>query len=134
MAPLDALLAAPVADLLRAQAAVDAPLNRDVRGDGGVARRGAHVPARRRRRRPARNRRSTAVRAGSAAGVPLVVGTTADEWNLFHVQARIAGALDDDGLRRKVGRFVPGDRVDDVIDAYRRARPAPTPTGCSARP
>ncbi len=120
---LDALLAAPVTDLLRAQAAVDAPLNRDVRGDGGVAVGaltfqpvvgGDVLP------QPP----LAAVRAGRAAGVPLVAGTTADEWNLFHVQARIAGALDDDGLRRKVGRFVPGDRVDDVIDAYRRALPS----------
>ncbi len=125
---LDALLAAPVTDLLRAQAAVDAPLNRDVRGDGGVAVGaltfqpvvgGDVLP------QPP----LAAVRAGRAAGVPLVAGTTADEWNLFHVQARIAGALDDDGLRRKVGRFVPGDRVDDVIDAYRRARPSADPDG-----
>jgi para-nitrobenzyl esterase len=125
---LDALLAAPVTDLLRAQAAVDAPLNRDVRGDGGVAVGaltfqpvvgGDVLP------QPP----LAAVRAGRAAGVPLVAGTTADEWNLFHVQARIAGALDDDGLRRKVGRFVPADRVDDVIDAYRRARPSADPDG-----
>ena len=32
-----------------------------------------------------------AVRDGSAAGVRLVAGTTADEWNLFHLQARLSG-------------------------------------------
>jgi para-nitrobenzyl esterase len=130
---LDALLAAPVADLLRAQAAVDAPLNRAVRGDGGVAVGaltfqpvvgGDVLP------QPP----LAAVRAGRSAGLPLVAGTTAHEWNLFHVLARIAGALDADGLRRKVARFVPADRVDDVIDAYRRARPAADPDGllCAA--
>jgi para-nitrobenzyl esterase len=130
---LDALLAASVADLLRAQAAVDDPLNPAVRSDGGVAVGvltfqpvvgGDVLP------QPP----LAAVRAGSAAGVPLVAGTTADEWNLFHLPARIAGALDADGLRRKVGRFAPADRVDDLIDAYRRARPSADPDGllCAA--
>ena len=68
-----------------------------------------------------------AVRSGSAAGVPLVVGTTADEWNIFHLQARIAGALDEQKLRRRVARMVPADRIDDVIDAYRHARPGADP-------
>ena len=39
-----------------------------------------------------------------AAGVPLVIGTTADEWNLFHMAARQAGPLDEGKLRRRLGR------------------------------
>ena len=121
-ASAEALLAAPVDDLLQAQAAVDAPLNQEVRGEGGVAVGaltfqpvvdGAVVP----------EHPLHAVGAGSAAGVPLVVGTTADEWNLFHVPSRMAGALDDDRLRRRVARVVPADRVDDVIDLYRSVVP-----------
>ena len=132
-AAVDGLLAAPVDDVLRAQAEVDTPLNESVRGADGIpvgvltfqpVVDGAIVP------RPPLE----AVRAGDAAGIPLVVGTTADEWNIFHLQARMAGALDDDKLRRRVGRMVPADRVDDVIDAYRHARPGADPDGvlCAA--
>ena len=122
----DALLDAPVADLLAAQADVDAPLNQEVRGAGGVAVGaltfqpvvgGELLP----------DHPLDAIRAGSAATVPLVAGTTADEWNLFHVTSRIAGALDDERLRRRVARIVPADRVDDVLDTYRRARPDADP-------
>jgi para-nitrobenzyl esterase len=64
-----------------------------------------------------------AVAAGSAAGVPLVIGTTAEEWNLFHIRARQAGPLDEGRLRRRLGRLIGEDRVDDVMDAYRSAHP-----------
>jgi para-nitrobenzyl esterase len=119
---LEALLDAPVDEMLQAQADVDAPLNQEVRGAGGVAVGaltfqpvvgGDVLP-----RSPL-----AAVRSGSAAGIPLVAGTTAEEWNLFHVTSRIAGPLDDERLRRRVARFVPDDGVDDVLDAYRHARP-----------
>jgi para-nitrobenzyl esterase len=63
------------------------------------------------------------VAAGNAAGVPLLIGTTADEWNLFHLAARQAGPLDEGRLRRRLGRLVGEDRVDDVVAAYRHARP-----------
>ena len=123
---VEALLAAPVDDLLQAQAAVEAPLNRDVRGEGGVpvgaltfqpVTGGDLLP------RPP----LAAVLDGNAATVPLVAGTTADEWNLFHLQARIAGSLDDEALHRRVARMVPHDRVADVLDAYRHARPDADP-------
>jgi para-nitrobenzyl esterase len=122
----DGLLTAPVDQLLRAQAAVDVPTNRRVRGEGGLGPGaltfqpvvdGDTLP-----RPPIES-----VRAGDAAGVPLMVGTTADEWNIFHLQARIAGALDEGGLRRRVGRLAPADRVDDVIDVYRHADPDADP-------
>jgi para-nitrobenzyl esterase len=125
---LDWLLAAPVDDLLRVQAAVDVPNHPRVRRDGGLpfgvltfqpVVDGAVLP-----RPPVE-----AVRDGDAAGIPLVVGTNADEWNLFHVQARIAGALDDDALRRRVARLVPADRADDVIDVYRTADLGADPDG-----
>jgi para-nitrobenzyl esterase len=68
-----------------------------------------------------------AVRAGSAAGIPLVTGTTADEWNLFHFQARTAGPLDDARLADRIERVVGRDRVADTLEVYRSARPGASP-------
>jgi para-nitrobenzyl esterase len=122
-ASADGLLAAPVDDILRAQAAVDA----EVQGgagpgigrlafqpvvDGGDGDPTLPLPP------------LDAVRAGSAAGVHLIAGTTADEWNLFQIQARSNGTVTADRLRRRLARAVGDERVDDTIDAYRAARPA----------
>jgi para-nitrobenzyl esterase len=65
-----------------------------------------------------------AVRQGSGAGIPLVVGTTADEWNLFMLQE--GGELPDDQLRTRAGKLVDGDpaEVDRMLELYREARPA----------
>jgi para-nitrobenzyl esterase len=63
-----------------------------------------------------------AVREGSAAGVPLVVGTTADEWNLFAVR----DSLDDIGeerLRRRATHMLGAERGEEAIALYRAARP-----------
>jgi para-nitrobenzyl esterase len=63
-----------------------------------------------------------AIRAGSAAGVPVVVGTTAEEWNLF----ALTGSLGDIGperLRRRVARLLGDDRADEAVALYQAARP-----------
>jgi para-nitrobenzyl esterase len=75
-----------------------------------------------------------AIRGGSAAGVDVVAGTTADEWNLFHVQARTNGALSEEQVRRRFARLVGDDRVDDALAVYRSARPDADPDGlfCAA--
>ncbi len=70
-----------------------------------------------------------AVRAGRAAGVRLVAGTTADEWTMFHLQARLSGSLSDDQLQRRVARLVGDDRAGDVLDVYRASRPQADPDG-----
>jgi para-nitrobenzyl esterase len=70
-----------------------------------------------------------AVAAGHAAGVPLVTGTTADEWNLFQLRSRIAGQLTPEQARRRAALVVGDDRADDVLDAYRAARPSADPDG-----
>ncbi len=67
-----------------------------------------------------------AVRSGSAAGVDVMIGTTADEWNLFHVLRREPGGMSDEQLRRRVARVVTDDRADEVIDVYRTSRPGAT--------
>jgi para-nitrobenzyl esterase len=59
------------------------------------------------------------VRQGNAAGVPLVIGTTADEWNLFHVQFLQSGPLTEETLRRRMRRVAGPERADDALDAYR---------------
>jgi para-nitrobenzyl esterase len=65
-----------------------------------------------------------AVRAGRGAGIPLVVGTTADEWKLFMLQEG-GGELADEQLRRRAGNLVGGDpgEVDEMLALYRDARP-----------
>lgn len=63
-----------------------------------------------------------AVRAGSAAGVPLVVGTNMDEWNLFAIQDSL-GDIGPERLRRRVVRVLGEDRGDEAIELYRAARP-----------
>jgi len=118
-ASADALLALPVDDILRAQATVDAEV---LGGAGpGIGRLafqpvvdGGLLP-----RSPL-----DAIRAGSAAGINLVIGSTADEWNLFQLQARSNGAVSDERLLRRLARVVGDDRIDDTIAVYRDARPA----------
>ena len=126
-ASVEALLALPVEDVLRAQAAVETRVQTEhdrAAGPGIGALTfqpvadGAVLPS----------LALDAVRAGSAAGVHLVAGTTADEWNLFHLRDRMRGPLTEDRLRRRVARLA-GDHADDVIDAYRRARPHADPDG-----
>jgi len=65
-----------------------------------------------------------AVRDGCGAGIPLVVGTTADEWNLFMLQE--GGELPDEQLQARAGKLVGGDpaEVDRMLALYREARPA----------
>ncbi len=120
-ASADALLSAPVDEVLRAQAAIESRVQteHDRAGGPGVGALtfqpvvdGTVLPS------PALD----AVRAGGAAGVHLVVGTTADEWNLFHLRDRLSGELTDDKLRGRVAR-IAGDRAGDLLDVYRRARP-----------
>jgi para-nitrobenzyl esterase len=118
-ASADALLALPAEEILRAQATVDAEV---LGGAGpGIGRLafqpvvdGTLLP-----RSP-----FDAIRDGSAAGVDLVIGTTADEWNLFQLQARSNGNVTDDRLVRRLARVVGEDRVEDTLAVYRDARPA----------
>jgi para-nitrobenzyl esterase len=121
-ASVEALLALPVDEVLRAQAAIETRVQTgawptDGPVVGGLTFQpvvdGALLP------RPA----IESVRAGSAAGVHLVAGTTLDEWNMFHLQARLRSSLSDEQLHRRVARLAGDDRAGDVIDVYRTARP-----------
>jgi para-nitrobenzyl esterase len=65
-----------------------------------------------------------AVRDGCAAGVPLVVGTTAEEWKMFMLQ-EAGGELADEQLARRAANLVGDDpaAVDELIGLYRQAKP-----------
>ena len=106
---VEGLLAAPVDVLLAAQAAVEAGRSLAFsEGDGPQVGAltfqpvvdGTVVPG------PVLD----AVSAGSASGVPLVIGSTAEEWNLFHIRARAAGSMSEEQLQRRVATLA-GDRA-----------------------
>lgn len=63
-----------------------------------------------------------AVAAGSAAGVPLVVGTNRDELTLFGLGDPRRKVTNHRALRRRLWRSAPGLDVDRAVDTYRRAR------------
>jgi para-nitrobenzyl esterase len=62
------------------------------------------------------------VRDGERAGVALLTGTTRDEWKLFAAMDPAAAALDEGGLRARLGREVPEVDADELIETYREAR------------
>jgi para-nitrobenzyl esterase len=64
-----------------------------------------------------------AIAAGSAAGVALLCGTTAEEMRLFNLLDPSLADLDDSGLLRRARAFL-GDRADDAVATYRSDRPA----------
>ncbi len=66
-----------------------------------------------------------AVRAGAAAGVPVLVGTNLDEWKLFAVMD--ATPIDEDLLARRLGALLGPDRVPEVLEVYRSEFPDATP-------
>jgi para-nitrobenzyl esterase len=59
------------------------------------------------------------VASGAASDVPLLIGTTRDEWRLF--QAMDMSDLDEDGLERRFAKMF-GDAAD-ASEVYRRAAP-----------
>ena len=67
------------------------------------------------------------VRAGSASGVDVLVGTTRDEWHLFAaLDPRLSG-LDESTLRDAIGELVPAGVAADALDVYRSGRSGASP-------
>jgi para-nitrobenzyl esterase len=60
--------------------------------------------------------------AGSAASVPLLIGTNLDEFNLFALMVPSAQELDRDGLVERMEPLL-GDHTARAIDTYRAGRP-----------
>jgi para-nitrobenzyl esterase len=67
-----------------------------------------------------------AIAAGAAAGVDLLVGTNADEWNLFQFLDPDIGGLDEQGFERRCRALEPGAGAE-LAAAYRDARPGADP-------
>jgi para-nitrobenzyl esterase len=67
-----------------------------------------------------------AIRAGLSGGVPVTLGTTAEEFNLFGLLDRSRGGIDDQRLERRAQRLF-GDRSTEAIDIYRREKPDADP-------
>ena len=63
-----------------------------------------------------------AVAAGSADGIPIMVGSTLEEWKLLAMGDEGLKTLDDDGLLRRCQRLVRGGDAAALADAYREAR------------
>ncbi|HEX4302558.1 MAG TPA: carboxylesterase/lipase family protein [Rhizomicrobium sp.] len=61
--------------------------------------------------------------AGSAAGVPVLTGTTRDEWKLFTIASPNLKTLDEAGLRKLTARLTGEDAVDAVLAAYTQGSP-----------
>jgi para-nitrobenzyl esterase len=64
------------------------------------------------------------VRAGSAAGVPLMTGSTLEEWKLMATGDPAALTLDPAGLLERTRASLAGADPAPLVDAYRRARAA----------
>jgi para-nitrobenzyl esterase len=62
------------------------------------------------------------VRKGSAAGIPVLVGTTLEEWELFGAADPTIFTLHEDELVRRVGENVGAESALGLVDAYRKAR------------
>jgi para-nitrobenzyl esterase len=63
---------------------------------------------------------------GAAAGLPVVVGSTSEEWNLFATWERILQPVTEDGLRVRLTAAL-GDRAEEAVAVYRRKRPDADP-------
>jgi para-nitrobenzyl esterase len=68
-----------------------------------------------------------AIAAGSARGVPLLVGTNRDEWNMFLLADSKARAMDEDALRRRYARSLGAELAAHAHDTYREALPEAAP-------
>jgi para-nitrobenzyl esterase len=69
-----------------------------------------------------------AIQRGTSRSVPVLIGTNRDEWKLFMFADRTGRNLDEDGLRKRLERALPGCGSDGTPDAevalhvYRRSR------------
>jgi para-nitrobenzyl esterase len=69
-------------------------------------------------------RPGVALRDGSAAGIPLLIGSNVDEWKLWAAADPHSRDLDEDRLRSRLERSFPAASLDGLIDTVRDARAA----------
>jgi len=63
-----------------------------------------------------------AVRIGSAAPLPLLIGTNLDEWKLFSMMDPSALKMDESMMADRLKFFIPSRHVKEITRAYRKAR------------
>jgi len=68
-----------------------------------------------------------AVRAGNAAGVPVMVGTTRDEWRLFEFLDPRQREMSDEGFLKRAAERVGRGAAASLCDAYRKDAPDAAP-------
>jgi para-nitrobenzyl esterase len=64
-----------------------------------------------------------AIANGSAKNIPVMIGTTSQEWKLFAVMDQQLPAMDEAKLLRRCQRLVPAEAAPNLIAAYRKALP-----------
>jgi para-nitrobenzyl esterase len=64
----------------------------------------------------------TAIRKGASTDIPVLVGSTQNEWGLFTLMDPDIGTLSEPHLVARLRRFVPTNYIPGLIDAYRKAR------------
>jgi para-nitrobenzyl esterase len=64
-----------------------------------------------------------AIASGSADNVPVLIGTTSQEWKLFGVMDQRLPTMDEAKLLRRCQRLVPAADAPKLIEAYRKALP-----------
>jgi len=60
------------------------------------------------------------LRNEAADRIPVLAGTTSDEWRFMLISNRSLMVMDDDGLLRRLVRVLPEDLVPRVVELYRR--------------
>jgi para-nitrobenzyl esterase len=63
------------------------------------------------------------VAEGSASGVPVMTGTTRDEWKLFTIAANNLKSMDEARLLRMTGAMTGEERAADIVKAYDKGTP-----------
>jgi len=63
-----------------------------------------------------------AIVGGTAANVPVLIGTNLDEWKIFTILDKNLPNLDEARLLRRCQRLIPGGDVIGLIETYRQAR------------
>ena len=65
-----------------------------------------------------------AIREGASTDIPVVIGTTLDEYQFFMQPNPTMETLTDEGLVKIISGFIPADYAAGMVDIYRRARKA----------
>lgn len=63
-----------------------------------------------------------AIKDGSADKIPIVVGSTLEEWKSLGIMDQELPKLDEAGLLRRCQRLMPAEGVEGLIETYREAR------------